>query len=206
MKVAVVGRTGLAGGHVVEILRARGVETVVASRSSAVDVTTGAGLDEALTGVQRVIDTTNAGTTDGDAASAFFTTAAEHLQRAAERAGVERIVVLSIIGVDRLSSGYFAAKFQHERAARSGAVPVVVLRAAQFHEFAGQVLLWGRDGDVSRVRRCPCSRSLWPARLRSSQTWRSPTTLPPPFPRWPGRPSSSWWTWPPALQPGGATP
>jgi uncharacterized protein YbjT (DUF2867 family) len=110
-------------------------------------VTTGAGLEEALAGVLRIVDATNAGTADEAAATAFFTAAAEHLQEAGARAGAE----LSIVGVDRLSTGYFAAKLRHEQAAQSGEVPVAVLRATQFHEFAGQILMWGRAGDLSRV-------------------------------------------------------
>ncbi|MDQ2883841.1 MAG: SDR family oxidoreductase [Actinomycetota bacterium] len=152
MKIAVVGGTGLIGRHVVEVLRAGGTEAVSLSRSSGVDVITGAGLDEALSGVHRVIDVTNSPTTEQGPATAFFTAAAQQLQRAAQGAGVERLVVLSIVGTDRLSSGYLAAKREHERAAQSGRVPAVVLRCTQFHEFAEQVLEWGRQADVSRVQ------------------------------------------------------
>jgi uncharacterized protein YbjT (DUF2867 family) len=54
----------------------------------------------------------NAGTTDQEAASMFFTAAARNLHEAGERAGVR-----------------------------------------QFHEFAGQMLEWGRRGDVVYVPR-----------------------------------------------------
>jgi uncharacterized protein YbjT (DUF2867 family) len=151
MKVAVVGGTGLAGQHVVDALQAKGVDAVALSRSGGVDVTTGAGMDKALSDVQRVVDASNAGTTDEAAARAFFAAAGQQLQRAAEVAGVERLVVLSIVGVDRVAGGYMAAKFEHERAARTGAVPTLVLRSTQFHEFAGQVLAWGQHDDVAWV-------------------------------------------------------
>lgn len=140
MRVAVVGGTGLIGRKVVDVLRADGLDVVVVSRRGGVDVTTGDGLDDALSGVQRVIDVTNSPSNEEGAATAFFVGAAAHLQRVGERAGVHRLVVLSIAGIDRLSSGYYVAKRRQEEAIRSGAVPVVIARATQFHEFAGQVL------------------------------------------------------------------
>jgi uncharacterized protein YbjT (DUF2867 family) len=148
MKVAVVGGTGVAGRHVVEALQAAGAGAVSLSRRSGVDVATGGGLDEALSGIHRVVDVSNAGTTDEAEARAFFTAAGRNLQQAAARAGVERLVVLSIVGVDRASAGYMAAKLTHEQATQDGPVPAAVLRATQFHEFVGQVRdQWGvQDG------------------------------------------------------------
>jgi uncharacterized protein YbjT (DUF2867 family) len=86
-----------------------------------------------------------------DAATEFFTTAARNLQDAGERNGVKRIVVVSIIGCDRFSGGYGAAKVAHEQATLAGPIPARVLRAAQFHEFVGQLVDGGRRGDVSYV-------------------------------------------------------
>jgi uncharacterized protein YbjT (DUF2867 family) len=61
---------------------------------------------------------------DKDEATRFFTTAADNLHRVGQRAGVQRLVVVSIIGIDRLTPGYGynAAKLAHERAALSGPV------------------------------------------------------------------------------------
>ena len=50
------------------------------------------------------------------------------------------MVVVSIIGIDRFSGGYNAAKVAHEKAMLSGPIPVRVLRAAQFHEFVEQLV------------------------------------------------------------------
>ena len=61
------------------------------------------------------------------------------------------MVVVSIIGCDRFTAGYSAAKVAHERAMLSGPIPVLVLRAAQFHEFVAQLVEWGRQGEVSYV-------------------------------------------------------
>src|SRR2546428_3384073 len=61
------------------------------------------------------------------------------------------MVVVSIIGCDRFTAGYGAAKVAHERAMLSGPIPARVLRAAQFHEFVAQLVEWGRRGEVSYV-------------------------------------------------------
>ena len=51
--------------------------------------------------------------------------------------------MVSIIGIDRFGGGYNAAKRVHEQAYLDGSVPVKILRAAQFHEFVGQLVDWG---------------------------------------------------------------
>ena len=152
-RIAVAGATGRVGRHVVDVLAARGHDVVALSRSSGVDVVTGSGLADALTGVEVVIDTTNRTSAEQGSATEFFTAAARNLHEAGKRAGVKRIVVLSIIGIDRLSGGYYAAKVVHERAMRSGPIPVRILRAAQFHEFVDRFVEWGRQGEVSYVPR-----------------------------------------------------
>src|SRR5206468_9874115 len=124
--------TGRAGRHVAEVLQAGGHDVVPMSRSVGVDVITGDGLAEALAGVECVIDAATGPSPDQGAATEFFTAAARNLQEVGERAGVRRIVVVSIIGCDRFTAGYNAAKVAHERAMLSGPLPVRVLRAAQF--------------------------------------------------------------------------
>jgi len=150
-KIAVAGATGRAGRYVVEVLEEGGHDVVAMSRSSGVDVVTGHGLAEALAGVECVIDAATGPSPDQEAATAFFTTAARNLHEAGERAGVRRIVAVSIIGIDRFTGGYSAAKLAHERATLSGPLPAQVLRAAQFHEFVAQLVTWGRQGEVSYV-------------------------------------------------------
>jgi uncharacterized protein YbjT (DUF2867 family) len=153
MKIAVAGATGRLGRHVVDVLEERGHEVVRMSRATGVDVVTGEGLDAALRGVDVVIDSATQATPDERAATEFFTAAARNLQAASERAGVRRIIVVSIIGLERAAGGFLAAKLAHERAALAGPVPVTILRAAQFHEFVPQFLDWGRAGDLAYVPR-----------------------------------------------------
>jgi uncharacterized protein YbjT (DUF2867 family) len=150
-KIAVAGATGRVGRHVVDLLEAEGHDVVAMSRSSGVDVVTGDGLAEALAGVGCIIDVASGPSPDQDAATEFFTAATRNLHQAGERAGVQRIVVVSIIGCDRFAGGYNAAKVAHERAMQAGPIPVGILRAAQFHEFVPQLVEWGRQGDVSYV-------------------------------------------------------
>ena len=149
LKIAVAGATGRVGRHVVDVLKAGGHDVVAMSRSSGVDVVTGDGLAEALAGVECVIDVTTGPSPDQEAATEFFTAAARNLHEAGQRAGVRRMVVVSIIGADRFTTGYNVAKVAHERAMLAGPIPVRILRAAQFHEFVAQLVEWGRQGEVS---------------------------------------------------------
>jgi uncharacterized protein YbjT (DUF2867 family) len=151
MKVAVAGATGRVGQHVVDLLNAQGHKVVPISRSLGVDVITRKGLVKALTGVECVIDVASGPSPEQKPATEFFTTAARNLHETGRKTGVRRMVVVSIIGIDRFTAGYNAAKLSHERAMLSGPITVRILRAAQFHEFVAQLVEWGRQGKVSYV-------------------------------------------------------
>ena len=139
-RIAVAGGTGAVGRHVVEAVLAAGLEPVVLARSTGIDIVTGAGLDDALRGVDAVVDVTNSRAQRRAASVAFFTAGTTSLLAAGARAGVRHHLVLSIVGVDRVPTGYYAGKLAQESAALAGAVPVTVLRCTQFHEFVPQVL------------------------------------------------------------------
>ena len=151
MRIAVAGATGRVGRHIVDVLRAQGHDVVPMSRASGVDLVTGKGLDEALVGVACVIDAASSPSPDQKSATDFFTAATRNLQQASARAGVKQILVVSIIGIDRFTAGYMAAKVAHEKAMRAGPVPVRIVRAAQFHELVEPMIEWGRKGDVAYV-------------------------------------------------------
>ena len=152
-KIAVAGATGRVGHHVVDVLRARGYDVVPMSRSQGVDVITGDGLAAALASVGCVIDTATGPSPEQEPATAFFTTAARNLQDAGQEAGVQRMVVVSIIGTDRFTHGYGAAKVAHEQAMLAGPIPALVLRASQFYEFIPLIMEWGTRGAVAYVPR-----------------------------------------------------
>jgi len=148
-KIAVTGATGRLGSHLVEVLEQRGHDVVPISRSKGVDVDSGEGLDEALADVETIIDTATWPTPDQEEATKFFTTSARNLQRAGAEAGVKRIVLVSIIGIDKFQGGYNAAKVAQEQALLEGPLPVRIVRAAQFHEFFDQFIGWMTQDGVA---------------------------------------------------------
>src|SRR3954466_12066630 len=150
-KIAVTGATGRLGSQLVDVLERQGQAGVPIARSKGVDVITGQGLAEALQGVDTVVDLATGPSPDEQEATDFFTTSTRNLQEAGVEAGVKRIVLVSIIGIDKFTTGYNAAKLAQEKAALAGPIPTRIVRAAQFHEFVGQLLDWGRQGDVAYV-------------------------------------------------------
>jgi uncharacterized protein YbjT (DUF2867 family) len=150
-KIAVAGATGRVGRHVADILEAEGHQVAKISRSRGIDVITGEGLAEAVAGAEAIVDAATGPSPEEQAATEFFTTAARNLQEAGRQAGVQRLVVVSIIGSDRFAGGYGAAKVAHEEASLSGPIPARVLRAAQFHEFVAQLMEWGTRDEATYV-------------------------------------------------------
>ena len=140
MRIAVAGGTGWIGRLVVAAASGAGHEVAVVARSTGVDLTTGAGLDEALRGVDAVIDVVNRNTLREAEAVDFFTTTSRRLLDAGQRAGVGHHVLLSIVGIDRVGLGYYIGKLRQEEVVRDGPVPSTILRATQFFEFASQML------------------------------------------------------------------
>jgi uncharacterized protein YbjT (DUF2867 family) len=165
MKVVVVGGTGTLGRPTVAELALRGHEVRVLSRHGGTgqsadggrvvglraDLGTGAGLAEAMDGVDAVVDTSNIVTLAERSATAFFVGAAERLTAAEAAAGVRHHVLVSIVGSDRVPTGYYRAKLAQEAAVEAGAsgagIRWNVLRATQFHDFAAQM--------IDRLRRGP---------------------------------------------------
>lgn len=139
MRIAVAGGTGTVGRHTVEALQSAGHDAVVLSRSRGVDLVTGQGVGEALAGADAVIDVVSVETLKASTAIEFFTAAAGNLSAAAADAGVGHLVLLSIVGIDRIPYDYYAGKIAQEKIVEGSRVPSTILRATQFHEFAGQM-------------------------------------------------------------------
>lgn len=139
MRIAVAGGTGVVGRHTVESLEAAGHEAIVLSRSRGVDLVSGRGLDTALDGADTVIDVAGIQTLKASTAIEFFTAATGNLVAAAAEAGVRHVVLLSIVGIDRIPYDYYAGKIAQEKVVAASPVPWTLLRATQFHEFSGQM-------------------------------------------------------------------
>jgi len=151
-KIAIAGATGRLGRQLVDVVEERGHEVVPISRTHGVDVVTGERLAAALAGVDTVIDAAAYPSNEQEPATEFFVASARNLQQMGAAAGVNQLVVVSIIGIDRFTAGFLAAKKVHEQEVVKGPLPVRILRAAQFHEFVEPLLGWiPQDNGVKRV-------------------------------------------------------
>lgn len=152
MRVVVIGGTGLIGSRLAPHLTAAGHEVVLAAPSTGVDVLTGEGLDEALTGTDVVVDVSNSPSFEDAAVLDFFTRAGRALAAAESRAGVRHHVALSIVGAERSpGSGYLRAKVAQEEIVRGSGTPYSILRATQFFEFLRSIANASTRGDEVRV-------------------------------------------------------
>ncbi|MEV4556547.1 SDR family oxidoreductase [Kitasatospora sp. NPDC049285] len=132
----VTGGTGTLGRLTVPRLLAAGFTVRVLTRGEHPDadgvryvrgdLVAGTGLAAALDGVDAVLHL--AGGARGD------DTAARHLAAALRGSAVRHVVMVSVIGADRMPLGWFRAKRDAERALADSGVPWTVLRAAQFHD------------------------------------------------------------------------
>jgi uncharacterized protein YbjT (DUF2867 family) len=141
--VLVTGGTGRLGRHAVPLLVERGHDVRVLSRRPDPDLpagvaavhgnlATGEGLGAALAGVTLIL---HAASNSERAAGAEDVEAMRRLLDGAPR-GVEHLLYLSIVGVDRIPYWYYEYKLACERLVERAAVPFTILRATQFHELA----------------------------------------------------------------------
>ncbi|HPU03827.1 MAG TPA: NmrA family NAD(P)-binding protein [Rhodoglobus sp.] len=133
MTILITGGTGTLGRPTAELLTVAGRDIRVLSRTPGPgrvvgDLSTGAGLTEALTGVDTVLHlaTTASGR---DVAQTTL------LVDACRAAGVTHLVYISIVGVDAVPYPYYRAKLACERVIESSGIPCTILRATQFHSF-----------------------------------------------------------------------
>ncbi|MEU3602834.1 NAD(P)H-binding protein [Streptomyces sp. NPDC006798] len=148
MRIAVAGATGNIGTLTVAALARNGHEVVGISRSLGVDLVSGEGLEEALTGVDAVVDATNNPPGERERTVEYLGTATRNLLAAGSGAGVRHHVLLSIAAAVRVDgNAHYAGKREQERLVAEGPVPWTILPATQFHDFAEMVAGWSeRDG------------------------------------------------------------
>jgi uncharacterized protein YbjT (DUF2867 family) len=152
MLTLVTGGTGHLGRPVVDLLRESGHEARVLSRRAGRghaigDLTTGAGLTEALDGVDTVLHLATNRRRDLDAT--------RRLLDAAREAGIRHVIFISIVGVDRIPYAYYRDKVAIERMIAESGVPFTVLRATQFHSFVPDFLELQRRLPVTLVLPVP---------------------------------------------------
>lgn len=153
-RIVVLGGTGNIGSKVLARLEALGHRAVPASPSTGVDLLTGDGLAEALSGAEVVIDTSKPHDTDAANVEHFFSTAARTVAAAERAAGVRHHVLLSIVGCDRaVHVPFYRAKAGLERAVRASEVPTSILHATQFFEFATSIAAVSEHDGVVRLPR-----------------------------------------------------
>ncbi|GAA3542337.1 SDR family oxidoreductase [Kribbella ginsengisoli] len=135
--ILVTGGTGTLGRPATAKLRAAGHDVRVLSRRrgpglTTGDLTTGTGLQEAFNGVGTVL---HLATSQGRADVAQ----AQNLVEALRPSGVEHLIVISIVGVDRIPLPYYRYKLEMERLVEQSAIPYSLLRATQFHDLVDRV-------------------------------------------------------------------
>jgi len=139
MKILVTGGTGVLGREVVKKLRAAGHTVRVLSRKPSTemdwaqgDVATGAGLGEALIGIDAVVHAATAAAQPWRlrATDVVGTRRVLAMSRAA---GVRHAVYASIVGMEGVAYPYYKHKVEAEAVVRENIVPWTILRATQFH-------------------------------------------------------------------------
>ncbi len=152
-RVLVTGGTGKLGREVVASLLAREHSACVLShRAHAVvprgvelfqgDMATGAGLREALAGVDAIIHCASS----PQSALQADVEGTRLLLQAAHESGSPHIVYISIVGVDRSDYPYYKAKLEAERLIEDVGLPWTILRATQFHDYVLRLILsFGAD-------------------------------------------------------------
>lgn len=152
MKIIVTGGRGDVGSRVVSELAHRGHDVVPASRRTGVDLSTGAGLAQVLSGADAVVHCATSPTKPQSVDVAGARRVVETLDDLGQDT---HVVAVSIVGCDRNPYAYYRAKVDTENVLAHGPVPATVLRATQFHAlaafFAGlRVGRWGvRLGDMT---------------------------------------------------------
>lgn len=164
MRVGVVGGTGTLGALVVAELSRRGHEVYALTRRAPqksgqvahrrVDLTTGEGLAEALSGLEVVVDASNASGM-GRTMRAVLVDGTVWLLHAEAQAGVAHHVLVSIVGIEDLPMSYYRIKLEQEQALAAGSIASSVLRSTQFHPLVASML-----GSAARFGIVPTGRAL----------------------------------------------
>lgn len=198
VKVLITGGTGLLGaalrrhasgaGHSVRLLTRSAARPDAADDAVAGDLATGAGLADAVKGMDVVLHAAS----DPAQPQIVDVEGTRRLTTAARGAGVKHIVYVSIVGVDVIPYRYYACKREAETIVQACGVPYSIVRATQFHPFVSRLLgtlgrmplvlpvpagFWGQPVDVgeiaARLVRCVTDEP-----SNNIQTFGGPEVLP----------------------------
>ena len=135
MKITVLGGKGLLGHHLVPLLEKAGHGVTVASRSTepAVDLRSGEGIAEAIADAEVIFHL---------ASDAFRAKKVDLVgtQRVLQEMTGQRLVYVSIVGVDRHPLPYYRVKYEVEQMIEQSGVDYTIVRATQFHDFVAYFL------------------------------------------------------------------
>ncbi|HEU0300363.1 MAG TPA: NAD(P)H-binding protein [Longimicrobium sp.] len=143
MKILLTGGTGGLGREVVRAAEGAGHTVRIASRRARpdgappgrewarMDVETGEGMAEALSGVDAIVHAAS----DPRRHAIVDVEGTRRLVEAARTAGTAHLVYVSIVGIDRIPFPYYRSKLAAEQVVAGGGVPHSILRATQFHPF-----------------------------------------------------------------------
>jgi uncharacterized protein YbjT (DUF2867 family) len=146
MNILVTGGTGALGREVVKELRAAGHTARVLSRKPSAgpdwaqgDVATGAGLGEAMIGIDAVIHAATAAAQPWKL-RATDVIGTRRVLAMARAAGVQHAVFVSIVGMEGVAYPYYRYKLEAEAVVRENIVPWTIFRATQFHSLMDSFL------------------------------------------------------------------
>lgn len=134
--ILVTGGTGSLGRPTVGALRTAGHSLKILSRRPGPDhvqgdLTTGEGIAEALDGVHTVVHLATSRKRGDVQQTANLIKQAKH---------VEHLIVISIVGVDRIPLPYYRDKLALEHLVAESSIPFTLLRATQFHTLIDEVM------------------------------------------------------------------
>jgi uncharacterized protein YbjT (DUF2867 family) len=143
MIIGILGGTGKVGSLAAPELVARGHEVRVLARSAPpggarVDVRRPEGLRTAMRGLDAVLDVLN-GPVGLEARDVLVDGLRRALAAAADE-GVQHVVSLSIVGIDRVPMDYYRVKLEQEEVVRRSGIPFTIVRATQFHSFLADTI------------------------------------------------------------------
>ena len=170
MKVLVTGGTGFVGSRVVRELRARNVDVRVLARSTGGDVTDAAAVADAAAGCTHVVHLVAIIRGERSEFERVMVGGTRNVVAAAKSAGVERLVLMSALGVEertRALTPYFAAKWQMEQDVIASGLEHVIFRPSFVFAASGGVL----PTFVRQVRYSPVVTVIGSGKRRLQPIW-----------------------------------